>query len=212
MTETAPAAPGTRVAMKEHHRQVLIDAAADAILQHGLAGVSVSKIVDRAQLSRGMVNLHFSSKTKLLQAVAQKFSDEYVSNWQRAMAAAGEDPAERLRAIISADFDPVVLNRRTMAVWMAFRGEAQSTTDYLPYIDSRDRRMRSAIHDICAELAADGPYPDINPSYAALALMALLEGLWTDFHLHPDVFKRDEARRIVLHTARALFPRHFTAG
>lgn len=198
-----------RDATKERHRRVLIEATADAILDHGLANVSVSRILERAGLSRGMVNLHFGSKANLLVEVVRHFSEAYGTHWQAAMAAAGPRPEDRLRALIAADFDDAVLNRRVMAVWTAFRGEAQTSPAYMPFIDSRDARLQAAFTAICTELAAAGPYPSVDPTLAAMAFLAVLEGLWSDFHLYPDRFDRDAARAVVLHMARAFFPRHF---
>lgn len=202
--------PTARDLGKERHRLKLIEATADAIHQHGLAAVSISRILEHAGLSRGMVNLHFTSKSRLLLEVARHFSDAYADHWQAAMERAGPRPEDRLTAIIEADFDPAVLNRRTMAVWFAFRGEAHSTPDYMPFIDSREDRMDEALSTICHELCAGGAYPDINPKLAAQAFIVALEGLWTDFHLHPDRFNRTHARDLVLHMARAFFPHHFS--
>jgi TetR/AcrR family transcriptional repressor of bet genes len=210
MSTPAEDRPSARDLGKERHRLKLIEATADAILEHGLAAVSVSRILEHAGLSRGMVNLHFSSKSNLLLAVARHFSDAYSAHWQAAIAQSGPRPEDRLRAIVEADFDPVVLNRRTMAIWFAFRGEAHSTPDYMPFIDSREGPMTKAVHDICADLCRDGQYPEVDPAKAARAFTIALEGLWTDFHLHPDSFSRDEARAIVLHMARTFFPRHFS--
>ncbi|MGC1427001.1 MAG: TetR/AcrR family transcriptional regulator [Albidovulum sp.] len=210
MNETATAIKGAREATKSRHRLAMIEATADAICDHGLGDLSISRILERAGLSRGMVNLHFSSKNKLLLEVARYFSEAYADHWQKAMTAAGPHPEDRLRAIIAADFDPSVLNRRTMAVWFAFRGDAHSVPDYLPYVDSRESRMETALHEICDALCADGAYPNVDTHRAVQAFVAILEGLWTDFHLHPDRFRRDEARRVVMHVAQAFFPNHFT--
>lgn len=201
----------TRELTKERHRRALIEGTADAIAEHGLAAVSISRILEKAGLSRGMVNLHFSSKTNLLLAVAQQFSEDYTHHWSAAMDGAGERPEAKLRAIIDADFDPVVLNRRTMAVWFAFRGEAHSSPEYMPFIDSRDARMQQTITSICRELRDAGGYTGTDPQIAALSIIALLEGLWTDYYLHPDRFDRDTARAVVLHMARAFFPGSFNA-
>lgn len=209
MARMAAGARRARDVTKERHRRVLIEAAADAILEHGLANVSVSRILERAGLSRGMVNLHFRSKANLLVEVVRHYSDAYGTHWQAAMAAAGPRPEDRLRALIAADFDAAVLNRRMMAVWTAFRGEAQTSPAYMPFIDSRDTRLHAAITAICADLVAAGPYPSVDPALAAMAFLAVLEGLWNDFHLYPDRFDRDAARAVVLHMARAFFPRHF---
>ena len=211
MTEPATKPGKLREATKERHRRALIKATADAILEHGLAQVSISRILERAGLSRGMINLHFQSKTNLMIEVLRQASDDYVAHWQRALDAAGPRPEERLRAIVEADFDPAVLNRRMMAIWTAFRSEAQSRPDYLPFIDSRDSRLHGTLEQICVELCHGGAYPAVDPKLAAQAFTALLEGLWNDFHLYPDGFDRNEARRVVLHMARAFFPRHFGA-
>lgn len=209
MTDPVAEAASAREVTKARHRGALIAAAADAILEHGLSEVSVSRILERAGLSRGMVNLHFQSKSNLLLTVLKQASDEYVAHWTAALAAAGRQPEDRLRAIIEADFDPTVLNRRMMAIWIAFRGAAHSNPDYMPFIDSRDSRLQGELTEICAALVRAGPYPSVDPGRAAQAFVAVLEGLWNDFHLYPDRFDRDAARAVVLHMARAFFPRHF---
>ena len=207
--QTMPEAKSAREQAKERHRRALIEATADAIAEHGLAAVSISRILEKAGLSRGMVNLHFSSKNNLLLAVAEQFSEDYTRHWSAAMERAGGLPEARLRAIIDADFDPAVLNRRTMAVWFAFRSEAHSSPEYMPFIDSRDAKMQRTITSICRELCAEGANPGTDPQIAALSIIALLEGLWTDFYLHPDRFDRDTARAVVWHTARAFFADSF---
>ena len=209
MTQSVAAPERQRDATKEKHRRALIDATADVILDHGLAQVSVSRILDRAGLSRGMINLHFQSKNNLLLEVLRQASEDYVAHWKAALDQAGSAPEDRLGAVIAADFDPAVLNRRMMAIWIAFRGDAAARVEYLPFIDSRDTRIHSELIAICTELCAAGPYPGVQPKLAAHALTAALEGLWNDFHLYPERFDRDEARAVVLHMARAFFPRHF---
>ena len=58
MAETADEPRKARDVTKERHRKALIEATADAILEHGLPNVSVSRILEHAGLSRGMINLH----------------------------------------------------------------------------------------------------------------------------------------------------------
>ena len=45
---------------------------------------------------------------------------------------------------------------------------------------------------------------------ATHGLLALLEGMWTDYLLHPDRFDRDEAMRITFRFLAAMFPSYFT--
>lgn len=197
--------PTARDLSRARQRLKMIEATADAIADHGLAGVSVGRILDRAGLSRGMVNLHFDSKHRLLLETARHFCDLYLAHWEAALKTAGPDPQDRLHALIAADFAPEVLNRRTMAVWFAFRAEAGASPDFLPHVDSRNVRLLAILREICAALARPGQ----DAGRAALAFMAMLEGFWTDYHLHPDRFDRAEAQAVALDMARAFFPGRF---
>ncbi|WP_367647782.1 hypothetical protein [Ruegeria arenilitoris] len=37
----------------------------------------------------------------------------------------------------------------------------------------------------------------------------MLEGLWTDFHLHSDIFNPDEALKVCFYVLQSVFPNHF---
>src|SRR6185369_3822332 len=67
MAMKEPAArPRRRGEAKIYFRAKLIEAATEAIARHGFSGVSVSRLVEYSGLARGMVNLHFHRKDKLL--------------------------------------------------------------------------------------------------------------------------------------------------
>src|SRR4029453_1232663 len=95
--------PRSRGEAKAYFRAKLIDAATEAIGRHGFSGLSVSRLVEYSGLARGMVNLHFHRKDKLLHEVLKHLADAYRASWQEAVARAGEDPAARLWALIEFD-------------------------------------------------------------------------------------------------------------
>ncbi len=162
-------------------------------------------------MSRGMVNLHFGSKEKLLLAVAEDLSARYVGQWKAIADDSELDAAEKLISIIKADFDPLVLNARDIAIWFSFRAEALSNPHVFPFIDSRDKSFRAVILTLLEQIKSDGEYEDVDAKLATDALIALLEGLWTDYHLHSDIFKSEEALRICLFILQSMFPSHFSA-
>ena len=194
---------------KTRHRRKLIDAAGDVILDYGIRGATINRIQEKSGLSRGMINLHFKTKENLLTRVAQELNDEYKSYLKQVIDKAGDSPANRLKAIFLADFDPFILNKRNIAIWFAFRAEINSYPEYIEYADSRDQELKNTIKSICNELCNEGDYSDINVNFATTAILAMLEGLWTDFHIHPDKFDREVAIKSCVQVAKSFFPKHF---
>ncbi|WIY27419.1 TetR family transcriptional regulator C-terminal domain-containing protein [Parasedimentitalea psychrophila] len=194
---------------KSAHRGQLLDAAAEAIFQHGVRGATIKNIQQISGLSNGMINLHFKSKDNLLFAVAEELYNSYEANWQNAFASEDESPISRLRAIISADFAKGVLNKRNMAIWFAFRAEVNSHPEYRALVDSRNKPFRDSLIKICEEIIEEGQYQNADAILAANAFVALLEGMWTDFHLNPDQFDRQKAVDACMYIASGLFPKHF---
>lgn len=194
---------------KDRHRRQLLEAAAEAIAIHGISGTTTARIQELSGLSKGMINLHFQSKDRLLLAVARHLSEEYNRHWRAALALPGQGAAARLQALIRADFSPQVLNKRNIAIWFAFRADARAHPEYHPYVDSRSTDFREALTAICSDLIREGNYRGLNLALTVNALTALLEGMWTDFHLNPDHFDAAEAEAACLGVARGVFPEHF---
>jgi len=195
--------PTVREIGKARHRRVLLNAAAEAVYRFGVRDATVGRIQEISQLSRGMINLHFGSKEKLLLAMLEELANEYTHNWRRAVGPDDGNPARRLHAIIAADFSPDVLNPRNISIWFAFRAEVNLHPEYRPFVDSRETQFRAALVETCRELSDDNE--ETMP--AANALTAVLEGMWTDFLLNRSTFDRDAALEACLLVARRLFPR-----
>jgi len=194
---------------KSKNRRHLLDSAANAVFKYGFRGATINSIQKESGLSRGMINLHFESKENLLLAVAEDLSSHYSELWNRAAHNSEWTAAERLRAIIRVDLSPEVLNERNIAIWFAFRSEVVSNPEYRKFIDSREAEARNAIIEICQTLINERDYENANAALAANSFIALLEGMWTDFHLHSDDFDRVKAEQACLYVAKSFFPDHF---
>ncbi|RLK08021.1 TetR family transcriptional regulator [Ruegeria conchae] len=192
------------------NRNQLIQSAADAIYKYGIRGTTAARIQELSGLSQGMVNLHFGSKEKLLLAVAEDLSVRYAGQWKAIAFNPELAPADKLISIIKADFDPLVLNARDVSIWFSFRAEALSNPHIFPFIDSRDKGFRAVILELLEQIKVEGEYDDVDAKLATDALVALLEGLWTDYHLHSKIFEPSEALKICLFVLQSVFPRHFS--
>ncbi|WP_238987421.1 TetR/AcrR family transcriptional regulator [Roseovarius dicentrarchi] len=207
--ENKPAPKTAREAAKSRNRRHLLDSAANVIFKSGIRGATIAAIQQESGLSRGLINLHFQTKENLLLAVAADLSRHYRAHWERAATSADLPAADRLRRIFQADLSPAVLNARDVAIWFAFRSEVSSNPEYHQFIASRDAGFRRTIIEICQTLIREGVYEGADAILAANSFVALLEGIWTDFHLHTDDFDRDDAERTCLYVAKSFFPKHF---
>lgn len=201
--------PQNRHLKKARHRERLIEATADVIAEHGIAQTSVTRIIEKAGLSRGMVHLHFGGKEELLVEVARHMFQQYYTELDVFLGRAGPDPRKRLEAVVTADLSEQILNRKSVNIWYAFRGEARMQNAFMAYSDTRDDTLRNLIFEAYLQLAAGSESPEVLARDASHGTIALLEGMWTDFFLHSDRFNRATARRIVFRFMAALFPRAF---
>jgi len=200
--------PKGRAASKAYHHQKIIDATIDCIASYGFAGTTVTKLATASGLSRGMVNLHFASKEQLLLAVLKHLTDEYRESWKEALKAASDTPMAKLNAIIKSDFDLVLIDQKKASVWLTYRVEALTRPEYLAYCDNRDRELFETIESLCLKIGAAGNY-QVSAKSTTMGLMAISEGSWVDFLLHPDDFDRVQAVENCLTFLRGAYPNHF---
>lgn len=196
---------------KGKNRIALIEATLESIADVGFARTSVSEIIARANLSRGMIHLHFKGKDNLVVEAAKYASASYYDSLDQLLVNAGPSPQERLDAIIRSDLSEQVLNRKSVSIWYAFRGEARERAAVAAYSDTRDARLRDLAYTAFLEIAIDAklPEPEAVARDATHGILAFLEGMWTDYLLHPDSFSRNSALRIIFRFLSALFPRYF---
>jgi AcrR family transcriptional regulator len=200
-----------RKASKETRRQQLIEATIDSLAKRGYSETTMADVADGAGLSRGIVNFHFESKEKLLVATLQYMADEYSSHWRAALQKAGDDPAKQLGTLVSADFDRSICNKRKLAAWCAFWGEAKSRPTYQALCGARDEAYQNVFIDLCRRLKKDGGY-DFEPVSTALGLSAMLEGLWLRLMMGTEDVTRETAHHAATEFLASVFPKHFSRG
>ncbi|MCP5085348.1 MAG: TetR family transcriptional regulator [Rhodobacteraceae bacterium] len=193
------------------NRRALIEATLDSIVEIGIAQTSVSEIIKRAGLSRGMIHLHFGGKDGLFVSAVKRAGETYYNNLNRFLEKAGTPPQARVAAVVNGDLDETVLSNRAVSIWYAFRGEARERKTIAEYSDTRDERLNTLLFRAFREIAeTEGlDEPATVARDATHGTLALLEGMWTDFLIHPDSFDRAVAKRIVFRFLAAMFSAHF---
>jgi len=197
-----------RKASKEMRRQQLIEATIDSLARRGYSETTMADVADGAGLSRGIVNFHFESKDKLLVATLPSMADEYSAHWRSALLAAGEEPAAQVAALVAADFDRSICTKRKLAAWCAFWGEAKSRPTYQALCGARDEAYQSVLAALCRRLKDEAGY-GFDPHPMALALSAMLEGLWLRLMMGAEGVTREVALSAANQWLDAAFPKHF---
>ena len=202
MTKAKP----PRKLSREARREQLIEATIEVLAIKGYARVTMSDVANQAGLSHGLVNFHFQSKELLLAETLTYLGDEYVQNWQAALAAAPPEPAAQLDALIRADFRPELCTPQRLAAWCAFWGEAQSRPLYQEKCGSNNAEYVTKLEGLCAALLG----PNGNAERVARAIRVASEGLWMDLVTQAEPYSVDEALETLLDVAAAFFPTAFT--
>jgi TetR/AcrR family transcriptional repressor of bet genes len=202
-------APLSRAKGKRRSRQKLITATLNSIAKHGFADTTLARVSAGAGLSRGIVNFHFRSKDALFLEVLKFLSREYQENWSRAFDGAGPSAAEKLEAVLMADFEPPTINLNRIAAWFAFYGEAKSRPTYMKACSEIDRVTFDNMVELCRTIIEEAGYPNLDQNSVADGLGSMVEGLWLDFLISPQDSNPASSKQTISTYLRAIFPKHF---
>lgn len=181
-------------------REALIDATCVALAEAGLEGVSVRSICARAGVSPGLLRHYFAGIDDLVCAAYAATSARMDAIFEAAVATAPDNPHARLHAFLSASFRPPVTNPALLGSWTAFWALART--------DARAAEIHragyAAYRARLAGLLADCGLPAAASIRQAIALTALVDGLWLELVLDPAAFGSEGAVELVSEAAARL--------
>jgi TetR/AcrR family transcriptional regulator, transcriptional repressor of bet genes len=206
---THEAPRNSRAAAKAERRLNLIDATITSIAKYGLSGTTLARVTEIAGTSLGLANFHFESKERLFEAVLTHLADEQRALWQNRNLDASLSSADRLMAILDSRFHSRICDRKKLAIWFAFYGDAGARDIYRKVVGDLDDELLDATVAILRLMIDEGGYTGIDPTETALAMEAMYDGLWLNMLLYPSEFKRLDCRARALDFIAAILPRHF---
>ena len=184
--------PAFTRAEPDARRLSLIEATARVLARDGASGASVRAIALEAGVSPGLVAHHFGGVDALIAATYAHVDAQVSAALDAAVAGAGKDPRARLTAYVAASFAPPIADRALLATWTAFWGLVIARPGVAALHDAQYAGYRAGLEDL---LAACGLAPAVRRR-AAIAITALVDGLWLELCLSPGVLDADEARAI----------------
>ncbi|WEK44714.1 MAG: TetR family transcriptional regulator C-terminal domain-containing protein [Candidatus Sphingomonas colombiensis] len=176
----------------DERRKLLIAAATRVLAREGASGASVRAIALEAGVSPGLVTHHFGGVDALIAATYAQVGAEVTAALDAAVAAAADDPRARLSAYVAASFAPPIADRALLATWVAFWSLVIARDDVARLHDEQYAHFRAGLE----RLLADCGIAAAECRRAAIAITALVDGLWLELCLSPDVLDAGEAQAI----------------
>lgn len=171
-------------------KAALINATISTVGQAGSLDVTVARIARAAGVSAALAHHYFGTKERLFLAAMRYILTRYRDTAAVAIRGVGS-PAERLRAVIAANFDPSNFGRETVATWLNFYALALVDDEAARLLRVYHRRLRSNL------LYALRPLVGERAEGIATTTGALIDGLYLRAALSGET-DAAEAERLAL--------------
>ena len=157
-------------------RPQILAAAAEVIAERGVAATRIADVAERSGVSPPAVLYWFDSKEQLLAEALTADDDRFYQELGERLDEAAT-PAERMVALIE-----TAAGDGDFALWMELWTWALRDADLRAARERFDSRWRATIEAVVADGVAAGEFgtragSTVDPSQAALAIAALIDGL-----------------------------------
>ena len=173
----------------DERRQNLLEATARCLASRGAAGVSVRAICAEAGVSPGLLRHYFAGVSETIAETYRWTGARVADALDEAVAAAGPEPHARLVAYLTASFRRPIADPELLATWLAFWSLTRSDAAIAAIHAQIYGDFRQDIEQLIAEAR-----PGLSDTrLPAVALTALIDGLWLELSLGAAPFTPDEA-------------------
>jgi len=174
-------------------REALVAATLRCLKQFGHDGVSVRRISAAAGVSIGLINHHFPSKAELVAEAYESLALSLQDSIRRQAENRAAAPRDRLSGFFRASFAPDLLDPALFNVWLVFWSMVVHSPEIRAVHDRTYGKYRAVLESLLGRLSQSDAAPPFKLRQAAIALSALLDGLWVELSLSPGTFKPREA-------------------
>jgi TetR/AcrR family transcriptional regulator, transcriptional repressor of bet genes len=190
----------------DERRKALIEATHDCIAEFGLHGATVRQIAIRAGVTGGLIRHYFESKEQMVQAAFRETMTGMTAMAVEAVEAAGDDAAERLKAFVRANLSGPVTDSRSLSLWASFISQVRVDPALAVVHREGYLSFRQVIEDLVKDLFAkhNREAGDKETHRLAIAINGLIDGLWLEACLAPDLFADSEIASVALTSVEAM--------
>ena len=194
--EEHPKTAAYRRKSAQQRRRELIEAGITCLGEGGMSAFTIDRICREAGVSRGLINHHFKTKEDLLVQIYDTMTAHLVQE------SADDSPRGVLNQVIDSNFDEAEFNAGNLRAWLTVWGEVATNRGLQALHRQRYEVYKSRIEGALRELAA-GQGITIDSDSLARQLIALIDGLWLEYCLHPGEFTLAMARNDCHHLLRS---------
>ena len=207
VTEAKPKRPRReRTENAAMRRRQLVEATIEAVVRNGLAATTLATVAEEAGLSQGVAVFYFKTKQGLLTETLRYHYEEYDAIWRKALNESGDDPVERLIALVFADLDDRICTARNLALWAAFWGETTARPAFAEICDLHDSARTRELLKACEAVSEVIAGSDWTPDMLAETLDGMTDGFWTRMHISPNSLDNTRAREIIANFLVTVLP------
>lgn len=176
-------------------RRELVEAGIACLGEGGMSGFTIDRICRHAGVSRGLINHYFRSKDDLLLQIYADMTGHLVGKGDCG------NPEDDLREIIDFNFDEASFNTENLRAWLSVWGEIANNQPLFELHRRRYHVYKTRIETALREIATASGL-EIDSGRIARQLIALIDGLWLEYCLHPEEFTLAMAREDCYHLLR----------
>jgi len=173
----------------------LIEATLDSLMEHGMEGCSVRRISDRAGVSTGLINYHFSSIHQLVADAYSHLASTFLDKAIEASSIHEAKPRQQASVFLQEIFASRVMRRRVLRAWVVFWGLIDSAPPIKAAHEASNNSFCRFLESLFKKMDAERAVKP-SPRLAAIGLSAMIDGLWLEWCLQSDEFSRQECIRV----------------
>ncbi|RST81936.1 TetR family transcriptional regulator [Aquibium carbonis] len=187
---------------EERRRQDLIEATLDCVAEHGIEGATLRAIALRAGVTAGLIRHYFPGKEELLQAAYATIVERMTQQAFDFLDDGATTPRLRLAAFVAANLTLPIADAKVFSLWAGFIGRAHAD----PALSAVHREgylgFRDQLEYLLAETFASANRPQNAGALRrhAIAVNAIIDGLWIEGCMAGDLFETGELAQIGIET------------
>ncbi|MEZ5681518.1 MAG: TetR family transcriptional regulator C-terminal domain-containing protein [Erythrobacter sp.] len=173
----------------DERRQSLIEATARVLAEKGAAGVSVRAICAEAGVSPGLLRHYFAGVSEAIAETYRWTGARIADALKDSVDAAGDGARARILAYLTASFRPPIASPDLLASYIALWSLTRSDPAVAAVREEVYRDYRADLETLLVEWR-----PSLaDPGLVAIALTALIDGLWLELSLGDAPFAPEQA-------------------
>ena len=153
----------------------IMEATYRALLEHGYADLSISRIADELDKSKAAIYHHYDTKDDLLAAFLEFAVDRFEETID---TQAGGEPSESLEHVTEKllPLQPDAEKQQLQAVLVGLRSQAVTNEVFREQFTQIDERLAATIRGIVERGIDDGTFRDVDSSRVAEHILATVNG------------------------------------